>query len=215
MRALILAGLMATPFYSAPAFAENLSACEIVLMERIEDEKGGGVDVASYRPASIFMASVYDDSREILTEVDGHPIRAVLCTRNDVLPQDTDYPILATGIPFVISQDFDSSDTDSLTVFYQNGAFQHVYKGYPMSAETSEILETRLEGFSEQATHLAEKEAAAKADMDEALTDNMIDASEADMMSEEIAEEMPEVNQETDSDTDAERLSLEDSRSFR
>ena len=55
---------------------------------------------------------------------------------------------MATGVPFVLSQDFDSTDTDSLTVFWKDGAFDYVYKGYPLSDEAQSLLEERLADFT-------------------------------------------------------------------
>jgi len=70
-----------------------------------------------------------------MTEVDNFPIQAVLCRRNDVIPAKADYNILATGIPFILSQDFDQSETDILTAYWKDGAFKYDYKGFPLSDE--------------------------------------------------------------------------------
>ena len=122
-RSLSLAGGIV--FGLAPAaMAGNVAHCEVLLVDIIEDEETKNqTQVASYRPAVNFIASVYDDEPDHLTEIDGHAIRALLCRRNNVIPSETDYPMIATGVPFIASQDFDSPDTDSLTVYWKEGAF--------------------------------------------------------------------------------------------
>lgn len=136
------------------AWADNVAHCEVLLMKIIADENGGGeAQIASYRPAVNFLASLYDEDTEShMTEVDNFPIRAVLCRRNNVIPAPTDYNIMATGIPFILSQDFDSTETDSLTVYWKDDAdaFDYVYKGNPLSDEAQESLDTRLTEFSKR-----------------------------------------------------------------
>ena len=136
------------------AWADNVAHCEVLLMKIIADENGGGeAQIASYRPAVNFLASLYDEDTEShMTEVDNFPIRAVLCRRNNVIPAPTDYNIMATGIPFILSQDFDSTETDSLTVYWKDDAdaFDYVYKGNPLSDEGQKILDARLVEFTQR-----------------------------------------------------------------
>lgn len=135
--------------FAVSSQADNIADCEILLMEFIEDEKGnGGMQVASYGPAEDYIASVYDDEPGHLKTVDDAPIRALLCQRNNVIPAESDYALLATGIPFILSQDFDDTETDSLTLFWKRDHFGYVYKGYPMTDETEALLETRLADFT-------------------------------------------------------------------
>lgn len=131
------------------AWAGNVAHCEAVIMETLPADDGGGeAQIASYRPAVNFLASLYDEDDGHLTEIDGFRIRAIMCRRNDVIPSQTDYDILATGLPFILSQDFDSPDTDSLTIFWKDGALDYVYKGHPLSDESQSILDARLSKFS-------------------------------------------------------------------
>ena len=133
----------------APAMAGNIASCEIVIMEYIEDEAGGGMDVASFRPAAEFLTGVYDADTPLVTRVGERPIRAVLCERADLLPDEDDYAILATGVPFALSQDFDTNQSDSLTLFFKDGRFQYRYaSASPMDEGMKAELETRLEDFS-------------------------------------------------------------------
>lgn len=133
----------------AAAWAADYDSCELVIMQFIPDEDGGGADIASFRPAEEFLASVRDISQEPMLTIGDHPIRAIMCVRNDLVPTEDDYPVLATGVMMALSQDFDSSDSDSLTVVYQDGAFRHTYSSaYPMSDEFKQAIETRLADFS-------------------------------------------------------------------
>lgn len=135
----------------ATAWADNVAHCEALIMKIVPDETGTGeAQIASYRPAVHFLASLYDEEEGHLDHMSGFPIRAIMCRRNDVIPSETDYPILATGLPFILSQDFDRPDTDSLTMFWKDGAIDYVYKGYPLSAESQAILDNRLASFSER-----------------------------------------------------------------
>lgn len=131
------------------ALAGNLDRCEIVVVNEVIDEFGGSMTVASYRPADPFLAGVYDPDVPLITKDEGHAIRGVICVRNDLVPTDQDYPLLATGIPLSLSQDFDSGDSDILTIYFADGAFQHKYTSdYPMSREFKDALEGMLQTFS-------------------------------------------------------------------
>jgi len=147
-------GLIAIPALAqeeASELPDALSDCEVVMMRFIPDESGnGGMDLSTHGPADDYLASIFDDEDGHLTEMRGDRIRALLCQRNDVLPTEEDFPLLATGIPFVLSQDFDSTDTDSLTMFWRKTYFDYVYKGYPLSDEAETILKTRLADFTQR-----------------------------------------------------------------
>ena len=151
--------------FSPAAWADNVAHCEVLLVQNVEDpELGGTMQITAYHPAVSFIASVYDEDPEYLTQLDGHNIQALLCRRNELIPAETDYPMMATGVPFVLSQDFDRADTDSLTMFWKDGAFDYVYKGHPLSDEAQSLLETRLADFSSR--KLEADEAAAKLEGD-------------------------------------------------
>lgn len=141
-----------------PAQAADGSDCELLLMQIIPAEDGSGeAQIASYRPAKAFLTSLHDDIPGHMTQVDGLDIQAVMCRRNEIIPAHSDYAVMATGIPFILSQDFDSPDTDSLTLYWKDGKIEHVYKGYPLSDEAEAILETRLAGFSKRGIQKAPK----------------------------------------------------------
>lgn len=147
----LAASALGLALLSESVFAADSSDCELLLVQIIEREDGlGEARIPSYIPAEAFFETLNDDAPEHLTEYAGHPIQAIMCQRDDIIPAEADHAILETGIPFILSQDFDSSDTDSLTLYWKDGEVQHVYKGYPLSEEATFILETRLAAFSEQ-----------------------------------------------------------------
>jgi len=133
------------------AIAAETSECELLLVQIIQSPDGKGeAQVPTYVPAEEFMATLGDDKPGHMADYLGHKIQAIMCRRNDIIPSEEDYAIISTGIPFILSQDFDSKDTDSLTLYWKDETVQHVYKGYPLSEEAEAILETRLADFSKQ-----------------------------------------------------------------
>ena len=166
---------------SAPAFADNIAGCEVILMERIEQEGlEGSAEVASFRPAEDFIASIYDEESEVLREIDGLPIRAIMCKRQSIIPSLRDFPIVATGTPFMISQNFDSAKSGLTTVYFKDSEFRHSYKGPDLDSETEAELIDRIEVFNLQPHNLAEKETAmlekAEAEKDDEAIEDEIDA---------------------------------------
>jgi len=158
MRLIIAALLLSV---SAPAFADNIAGCEVVLMEQVKQEDSEGVtEIASFRPAADFIASAYDDEVEVLREIDGLPIRAIMCKRRSIIPSETDFPIVATGTPFMISQNFDSTKTGLTTIYFKDGEFRSTYNGPDLSEEKEAEMKARLEDFNSRPHDLAEKEKA-------------------------------------------------------
>jgi len=143
--ALALAALAQT------AQAADESNCEVVVVKVVKAEDGSGeMHIQSFRSSEAFIASALDDNPDHITEIEGGKITGLLCTRNDVIPTVSDYPLLATGIPLSLSQNFDSDDTDSLTVKWIDGDFKYKYEGYPLSDEALTTLRARLAGFTER-----------------------------------------------------------------
>lgn len=135
---------------AAEKSAPKNSECEIVLMQTIADESGrGGAQIASYRPAEDFLISVYQEDTDPIMTINEKPIQAIMCKRVDVIPTKNDFPIVATGIPFFLSQSFESQDTDLVSVYYKDGAFRHNYKGPGLSEEATTLLEKRLAMFGD------------------------------------------------------------------
>ena len=177
---LIIAALLFS--ISVPAFADNIADCEVVLMEQIKQEDSEGVtEIASFRPAADFIASVYDDETEVIREIDGLSIRALMCKRRSVVPSETDFPIIATGTPFMISQNFDSNETGLTTIYFKNGAFRSTYNGPDLLAETNAEMTARLAAFNARSHNLAAKEKAMlEKSTDEALPRDDITPESAD-----------------------------------
>jgi len=199
------------------AAADNIADCEIVLMETIEDESGrGGAKIASYRPATEFMESIYLEDQDPLLKVDGLKIQAIMCKRLDMVPTKNDFNIVATGIPFFLSQSFESQDTDLVTVFFKEGRFQHVYTGPGLSEDTLEALEDRLAVFTEGDHNLAEKEAEkkklAKRDADKDPVDTKeVDTKETD--EETSRASLDDISEESSKEEAIEEASSEKSES--
>ena len=177
---LIIAALLLS--ISTPALADNIAGCEIVLMEQIKQEDNEGVtEIASFRPATDFIASIYDDATEVLREIDGLSIRALMCKRRSVVPSETDFPIIATGTPFMISQNFDSTETGLTTIYFKDGEFRSNYKGPELSEAKKTEMEARIAEFNARPHGLAEKEKAMlEKSTDEALPRDDITPESAD-----------------------------------
>lgn len=142
---LLLAG------FAPAAHAGNIANCEVVLMEPMEsDGQDNGGRFASFRPAAEFISSVYDDKDGIAKNLDGHDIRGVMCTRRDIIPTLRDFPIVATGIPFSVSENFDASTSALMTVYFKDGEFQHLYKGAALNETQASKLNEVLEAFNLQ-----------------------------------------------------------------
>ena len=162
----ILAALLPLTALAQMAQAAETADCQILITEPLEVKGAPGeAIVASYFPAKDFIASAKDDAPEHISALNGQKIRALMCTRNDVIPAESDYDFLATGIPFVLSQDFDSPDTDSLTLYWKDGQIEHVYKGHPLSDEAQGILDSRLAAFSQNGLNPWARELAAEAEV--------------------------------------------------
>lgn len=177
---------------SAPALADNIAGCEVVLMERIAQEGlEGSAEVASFRPAAEFIASAYDEDADVLREIDGLPIRAIICKRKSVVPSETDFPIVATGTPFMISQNFDSTETGLTTIYFKDGELRSSYKGPELSDNVKTEMEARLKEFNAKPHDLAEKEQAMldKKASKETSTDEALDKDDtpAESTEKEIA----------------------------
>ena len=124
------------------ALADNIANCEVILLQEIEDEEmKGSAQVASYRPAADFIASVYDEEEGHITEIDDSTIRGVMCQRRSVVPTEFDFPIITTGIPLSLSQNFESTESGLITIFYGDGKFEYQYGGPDLTEEEQALLD--------------------------------------------------------------------------
>lgn len=157
--AFVIASIFTAGLISIPAIADdNIAACEIVVMRPvIEIDPSTGEEnlventpmVARFYPAADFIFSVFSGEKGPMREVDGQPIRAVMCTRNNVIPTEFDLKIIRTGIPLHLSQNFDSSDSSLLSIRKQDGVYVHTYSGADLAAENKEVLKIRLDTLNE------------------------------------------------------------------
>jgi len=195
------------------AKANNIANCEIVLMETIEDENGnGGAQVASYRPAADFIASVYNDEEDAISEIDGLAIRALLCSRKNVIISDTDFKLLATGVPFILSQNFDSNTSNLLTYFFKDGTFQYTHKGDDLPDNRLAELTKRIEDFNTREDVIealtAARQAAREAQASDGRDGDKEKDSDEDNSGEETSIDIVEISPDAET-SDIETLDVE------
>ncbi len=151
----LITGIFAAGFMSAPAMADdNIAACEIVVMRPVIANEASEADtpmVARFYPAEEFIFSVFASDTGPIREVDGQPIRAVMCTRNNVIPTEFDLKIIRTDIPLHLSQNFDSPDSSLMSIRKQDGVYIYTYAGAELSTEDMEVLKIRLDKLNEPA----------------------------------------------------------------
>ena len=154
MRKFILAGL-ALAICGTGLASDNVADCEVLVQEPITlDGKPTGAFVDTYIPASDFIGSVYDSEDGHLTQAEGKDIRVLFCTRNNIIPTLRDFPLLATGIPFAVSTDFDTPGTPLIYYFFAEGKFAHAYEGPDLSEEQAAKLADAMEIFNLQPHNL-------------------------------------------------------------
>jgi len=165
--------------FLAPQIAiasDNMADCEAVMIEKVmEDGQPTGAIIQTFAPAAGVLATIYDDEDGFLTEIDGRKVQAILCQRSSVVPSLRDYPILATGIPFALSTNFEAADSRSVTIYFKDGKFHHVFKGEDLPEEKQAALIEALEIFNLQPHDLGSPK-----DASEISEDNPEDITEAD-----------------------------------
>jgi len=152
----ILSGLaLLTPIAIAD---DNIAGCEVILLEEIKGEANEErMQIASYRSAAGFIASIYDEEDGHLQKIDEVPIRGLICVRDNVIPTLRDFPIVATGVPFSISQNFDSATSGLMTIYFKDGTFQHQYSGQDLTEGEQAALTDALETFNLQPHDLGDR----------------------------------------------------------
>lgn len=129
---------------ASPALAQSAD-CEIVLMPL-----GGTAEQGRFLNANEFLDSVYDGKEGYLKEAEGLPVRAVMCRRDTLIPTMRDLPILKTGLPLSLSDDFDSAASGLLTLYDAGEDFKAEYSGPPLSPQDEKRLRDTLEIFNFQ-----------------------------------------------------------------
>lgn len=176
--------------HSASA-SDNMADCEAVLLQKVmlEGEPTGAV-MQTYAPAANVLASIYDEEDGFQDEIDNQKVKAILCERTSVVPTLRDFPILATGIPFALSNNFDATDSRSVTIFFKDGEFQHIFKGTELSEDQQTELDDAMEIFNLQPHELVDKTPKAKKKKKKL----------ASQKSSEEVDEVSEVEAQTESD---------------
>ncbi|RZV44735.1 MAG: hypothetical protein EX271_01095 [Acidimicrobiales bacterium] len=130
---------------------DNIAACEIVVQQPVtsktelsETEAEDAPLIATFIPAEEFVYSVFDGKNGHLTEVNGHPIQALMCQRRYLVPTEFDLRLIQTRVPLYLSQDFDSSESDLMAVFYKDDEYHYQYSGKELNDDNLEILKTRM-----------------------------------------------------------------------
>ncbi len=143
----ITTGILMALMCPALAIAQEANtSCEIVLMPN-----DGGVEDGQFADADAFLESVYDGNNDGHMTMFGElPIRAVMCQRENLVPTMRDLPLLKTGLPLSLSQDFDSSMSGLLTLYDAGADFKAEYSGPSLSPEDEKKLRDTLEIFNFQ-----------------------------------------------------------------
>ena len=142
---------------------DNIAACEIVVLKRVDlskvkksedsleetenvewDDGEAAPLISTFIPAHDFIASVFDDEPGHITDVNGQLIKALMCKRRYLIPTEFDLRLIRTGIPLYLSQDFDSTESDMMTVFHNGNQYLHKYSGSELSEAEIEILQYRM-----------------------------------------------------------------------
>lgn len=100
--------------------------------------------IATFLPADDFIFSVFDGTPGHMESVDGKTIRALMCTRSNVLPTEFDAKLIQTGIQLHLSQNFNSAKSALLSVYKQDGDYVHQYAGPDLNQEDVATLKTYL-----------------------------------------------------------------------
>ena len=144
LKALLLASMI-----SFPAWAEdNIANCELVVQQPIDpDATENAAQIATFLPAGSFIFSVFG-AKPHMTEVDGKPIRAVMCIRKSVVPSEFDLKMIRTGIPLYLSPDFDSKDSAFLGVSKTEDEYAYSYDGPELSVSDLYLLKIRMKALN-------------------------------------------------------------------
>jgi len=144
MKYLIPALLLASSVSTHVWAGDNIANCEIVVQESVEASASEeSAQIATFMPAGDFIFSVFG-AKPHITEVDGKPIRAVMCTRGSVVPSEFDLKMIRTGIPLYLSQDFDAKDSALMSISKTDKGFNYNYSGSDLSADDLGLLKLRM-----------------------------------------------------------------------
>jgi len=153
----ILSSLLPIILLSAPALADdNIANCEIVVQQAIEadaEHVENSAQIATFLPAADFIFSVFDAEEGHMVEIDGKPIRAVMCVRSSVIPTEFDFKIIRTEIPFYLSPDFDAKNSGLLAVTKTKDGYAYDYVGPDLSDDDMGLLQLRMKLLNKKEPH--------------------------------------------------------------
>lgn len=138
---------IAALFMVSSAHASNsANACEIVTMKlNLSNAAQEDARIVQFHDAEQFVESVYDDKDGFVREIEGNAILAVMCTRDSLIPTLRDLPLIKTGLPLSLSQNFDSPESGLLTLYDDGAAYKADYSGpdslAPNAAELNNVME--------------------------------------------------------------------------
>ena len=118
--------------------------------QQISKVDSAGAQIATFLPAADFIFSVFDAKEGHISEIDGQPIRAIMCTRSSVIPTEFDLKIIRTRIPFYLSPDFDAKDSALMAINSTNQGYIYDYIGPGLSKDETELLKLRMALFNQQ-----------------------------------------------------------------
>ncbi|HHI88523.1 MAG TPA: hypothetical protein ENK01_01100 [Hellea balneolensis] len=130
---------------------DNIADCEIVVQKKLDPSEIGDKSpvLASFMPAAKFIFSVFDSEPGFIKEVNGNPIRAIMCTRSSVIPTEFDLKIIRTDIPFYLSTDFDKQDSPFLAIAKKDGKYVYDYAGPDLSRDDRAALALMMKKLGE------------------------------------------------------------------
>ena len=135
-------------FFSYASAQAQTSNCELVTMETISAAESIGA--AKFHDASDFIARLYKGEDTLDKTVNGQPVRAVLCQRDSLLPTLRDLPLIKTGLPLSLSQDFDSPNSGLLMIMDTGESYAAEYTGKPEQGPDPKKLKDVMEIFNLQ-----------------------------------------------------------------
>ena len=140
--------LFITCFFIAPTANANdiADSCEVVTMElNVSNTTQDNARAAKFHTSENIIESIYDDKDGFITAIDGNPVLAMLCTRESLVPTMRDLPLIKTGLPLSLSQDFDNPISGLLTIYDDGTAYKADYTGpdslAPNASELNDVME--------------------------------------------------------------------------
>jgi hypothetical protein len=157
LKTLTAVSLLSGAISMSAAADDNIAACEIVVQQPVvspDEKKESDAEttpmIATFIPAEDFIYSVFDAEDGHMTELDGHPIQALMCKRRYLIPTEFDLRLIETHIPLYLSQDFDSADSDLMAVYFKDDKYHYQYSGNDLSKDSLEILDVRMTTLNAQ-----------------------------------------------------------------